>query len=190
VLGHKKHEVCLTQRCSASASAQCITHMAHNRLVRQYTGTVGQVQGLLFLPLHAAAEHSERLNFVSTSDVIQGSAIDKMMYVWDFEHVCRLGVAHYTVHSLTLIEQASIISNPVYCEAFTCPRLCLHPDQQHFVAQSNVNRVAQFSARSPVKLNRKKVWACWLTKCRLLDSTAEPLRATRDSRDTNRQAMQ
>lgn len=42
----------------------------------------------------------------------------------------------------------------VYTEAFTCPCVRYHPYEASFVAQSNGNYIAIFSAKPPFKLNR------------------------------------
>jgi len=42
----------------------------------------------------------------------------------------------------------------VYTEAFTCPCVRYHPHEASFVAQSNGNYIAIFSARPPFKLNK------------------------------------
>ncbi|KAL6202267.1 hypothetical protein ACLB2K_025975 [Fragaria x ananassa] len=44
----------------------------------------------------------------------------------------------------------------VYVEAFTCPCVRFHPFEQSFVAQSNGNYIAIFSASPPFKMNKYK----------------------------------
>lgn len=44
----------------------------------------------------------------------------------------------------------------VYVEAFTCPCVRFHPFEQSFVAQSNGDYIAIFSASPPFKMNKYK----------------------------------
>lgn len=44
----------------------------------------------------------------------------------------------------------------VYVEAFTCPCVRFHPFEQSFVAHSNGNYIAIFSASPPFKMNKYK----------------------------------
>lgn len=59
-------------------------------------------------------------------------------------------------------------ANPVECfltfshsldwiqERYTCPSLALHPQQDSFVAQSNGNYMALFSAQRPYRMNKRR----------------------------------
>lgn len=49
-----------------------------------------------------------------------------------------------------------MLSNQVYLEAYSCTSLKAHPDQKHFLAQSNGNYIAIFSTQKPYKMNKKK----------------------------------
>ncbi|CAM6118067.1 unnamed protein product [Calypogeia fissa] len=48
------------------------------------------------------------------------------------------------------------LSNQVYIEAYTCPYVRYHPFEQTFIAQSNANLIAIFSAKSPFKMDKYK----------------------------------
>lgn len=49
-----------------------------------------------------------------------------------------------------------LFSGQVYIEAYTCPCVRYHPFEQTFIAQSNANYIAIFSARPPFKMDKYK----------------------------------
>ncbi|SPT15912.1 unnamed protein product [Triticum aestivum] len=73
--------------------------------------------------------------FISSTDTTRSNVSENTIIVWD------------TLREVPL-------SNQVYTEAFTCPCVRYHPYEASFVAQSNGNYIAIFSARPPFKLNR------------------------------------
>ncbi|CAM6095099.1 unnamed protein product [Calypogeia fissa] len=76
-------------------------------------------------------------HFVSTSDMVKRHSSDKAIVVWDYDTQVAL-------------------SNQVYIEAYTCPCVRYHPFEQTFIAQSNANYIAIFSAKSPFKMDKYK----------------------------------
>jgi len=84
-----------------------------------------------------------------------------LRYVWPPSPRCHSQADTLPRH------KGAVVSNQVYAEAFTCPRLRAHPYYNNFVAQSNANYVALFSATAPsFKLNRRKVrWRCCCCCC-------------------------
>ncbi|VAH25306.1 unnamed protein product [Triticum turgidum subsp. durum] len=74
--------------------------------------------------------------FISSTDTTRSNVSENTIIVWD-------------------ILREVPLSNQVYTEAFTCPCVRYHPYEASFVAQSNGNYIAIFSARPPFKLNRR-----------------------------------
>lgn len=90
------------------------------------------------------------------------SEIQNVDYVFSFLSLELCHVATTSVHK-------SLLSNPsvqlhlkaygsfvlqVYAEAYTCPSIKCHTSEQYFVAQSNGNYIAIFSAKAPFKLDK------------------------------------
>ncbi|KAL5204895.1 hypothetical protein ABZP36_009766 [Zizania latifolia] len=73
--------------------------------------------------------------FISSTDTSRSNISDNSIIIWD------------TLRQVPL-------SNQVYTEAYTCPCVRYHPYEACFVAQSNGNYIAMFSARPPFKLNK------------------------------------
>ncbi|KAL6841456.1 hypothetical protein ACP4OV_028733 [Aristida adscensionis] len=78
---------------------------------------------------------SDGRQFVTSTDTTRSNISENTVIVWD------------------VLRQVPL-SNQVYTEAFTCPCVRYHPYEASFVAQSNGNYIAIFSARSPFKLNK------------------------------------
>lgn len=119
----------------------------------QCKGPFGEVQSIEWL--HDGSQ------FVSSSDITKRNSIDRSILVWDFQTVrTRFDMRIVASKALTVMPlglQGAILSNQVYLEAYTCPYLRAHPEGTHFVAQSNANYIAIFSAQAPYKLNKYKV---------------------------------
>uniref|UniRef100_A0A2P2K2Z5 Uncharacterized protein n=1 Tax=Rhizophora mucronata TaxID=61149 RepID=A0A2P2K2Z5_RHIMU len=73
--------------------------------------------------------------FISSSDVSGGNVSENSVIVWD-------------------VSRRVPLSNQVYVEAYTCPCIRCHPSDPIFVAQSNGNYIAIFSANPPFKLDK------------------------------------
>ncbi|XP_066359483.1 uncharacterized protein [Miscanthus floridulus] len=73
--------------------------------------------------------------FISSTDTTRSNISENTIIVWD-------------------VMRQVPLSNQVYTEAFTCPCVRYHPREASFVAQSNGNYIAIFSARPPFKLNK------------------------------------
>ncbi|TVU13334.1 hypothetical protein EJB05_40386 [Eragrostis curvula] len=73
--------------------------------------------------------------FISSTDTTRSNISENTIIIWD------------------VLRQLPL-SNQVYTEAFTCPCVRYHPYETSFVAQSNGNYIAIFSARPPFKLNK------------------------------------
>eukprot|EP01114_Cavostelium_apophysatum_P011629 TRINITY_DN25982_c0_g1_i1.p1 TRINITY_DN25982_c0_g1~~TRINITY_DN25982_c0_g1_i1.p1 ORF type:complete len:199 (+),score=38.07 TRINITY_DN25982_c0_g1_i1:356-952(+) len=101
-----------------------------NKVVTQYSAPFGQVQSLEFI--------NDAKQFVSSAEVLKRNSTDRAIMVWDFN-------------------TSAVLSNQVYLEVFSCPSIKSHPDNKHFLAQSNGNYIAIFSTTQPYKLNKKKI---------------------------------
>ncbi|KAK7312930.1 hypothetical protein VNO77_37189 [Canavalia gladiata] len=75
--------------------------------------------------------------FISSSDVSGSNVSENSIIVWD-------------------VSRQVPLSNQVYVEAYTCPCVRCHPFDSIFVAQSNGNYVAIFTATAPYRLNKYK----------------------------------
>ncbi|WVZ88784.1 hypothetical protein U9M48_035258 [Paspalum notatum var. saurae] len=73
--------------------------------------------------------------FISSTDTTRSNISENTIIVWD-------------------VQRQVPLSNQVYTEAFTCPCIRYHQREASFVAQSNGNYIAIFSARPPFKLNK------------------------------------
>lgn len=74
---------------------------------------------------------------ISSSDVSGRNLSENSIVVWD-------------------VSRQVPLSNQVYVEAYTCPCVRFHPFEPSFVAQSNGNYIALFSASPPFKMNKYK----------------------------------
>ncbi|ESO02629.1 hypothetical protein HELRODRAFT_66271 [Helobdella robusta] len=75
--------------------------------------------------------------FVSSCSFVCRESADRCLMVWD-------------------LSTASVISNQIFHEKYTCPRICKHPCRNEFVAQTNGNYVAQFQSEPPYRMNKHK----------------------------------
>ncbi|XP_072486329.1 WD repeat-containing protein 25 [Notamacropus eugenii] len=99
------------------------------KVIKVYKASVQQTLDILFL-----RDGSE---FLSSTDSVSRDSADRTIIAWDF-------------HS------AAKVSNQIFHERFTCPSLTLHPKESIFVAQTNGNYMALFSALRPYRINKKK----------------------------------
>ncbi|KAJ6830296.1 WD repeat-containing protein 25 [Iris pallida] len=76
-------------------------------------------------------------HFLSSTDTSRSNISENSIIVWD-------------------VSRQIPLSNQVYVEAYTCPCVRYHPSDACFVAQSNGNYIAIFSARPPFKLDKYK----------------------------------
>ncbi|KAH0463441.1 hypothetical protein IEQ34_008023 [Dendrobium chrysotoxum] len=76
-------------------------------------------------------------HFISSTDTSRSNISENSIIVWD-------------------VSRQIPLSNQVYTEAFTCPCVRYHPSDCCFIAQSNGNYIAIFSARPPFRLDRYK----------------------------------
>ncbi|XP_020592011.1 WD repeat-containing protein 25 [Phalaenopsis equestris] len=74
-------------------------------------------------------------NFIASTDTSRSNISENTIIIWD-------------------VSRQIPLSNQVYAEAFTCPCIRYHPSDSCFVAQSNGNYIAIFSAKSPFRLDR------------------------------------
>lgn len=72
--------------------------------------------------------------FISSTDTSRSNISENSIIVWD-------------------VSRQIPLSNQVYTEAFTCPCIRFHPSNACFVAQSNGNYIAIFSAKPPFRLD-------------------------------------
>ncbi|KAI8744486.1 WD repeat-containing protein 25 [Biomphalaria glabrata] len=94
-----------------------------------FKDNIGQIQDVLFI--------SNGQEIISCGDVVSRDSADRSIMAWDV----RSGV---------------VLSNQIFQERYTCTRLKLHPDNTHFLAQTQGGYVAIFSTTSPYKLDKSK----------------------------------
>ncbi|XP_075359699.1 WD repeat-containing protein 25 isoform X2 [Mycteria americana] len=99
------------------------------KVLRVYKAAVQQTLDILFLP--------EGREFLTSTDAVSRDSADRTIIAWDFQSAAK-------------------ISNQIFHERYTCPSLTLHPKESMFVAQTNGNYMALFSAQRPYRINKKK----------------------------------
>lgn len=99
------------------------------KMVRVYKAGIQQTLDILFL--------GEGKEFVTSSDVVSRDSADRTLIAWDFVTTAK-------------------ISNQIFHERYTCPSLAMHPQDDSFVAQTNGNYIALFSAQKPYRMNKRK----------------------------------
>uniref|UniRef100_A0A8C3NY78 WD repeat domain 25 n=1 Tax=Cyanoderma ruficeps TaxID=181631 RepID=A0A8C3NY78_9PASS len=100
-----------------------------SKVLRVYKAAVQQTLDILFLP--------EGREFLTSTDAVSRDSADRTVIAWDFQSAAK-------------------ISNQIFHERYTCPSLTLHPKEPVFVAQTNGNYMALFSAQRPYRINKKK----------------------------------
>ncbi|XP_058147629.1 WD repeat-containing protein 25 [Dasypus novemcinctus] len=99
------------------------------KVVRGYKATVQQTLDILFL--------QEGSQFLSSTDASSRDSADRTIIAWDFRSSAK-------------------ISNQIFHERYTCPSLALHPREPVFLAQTNGNYLALFSAVWPYRMSRRR----------------------------------
>ncbi|XP_064149045.1 WD repeat-containing protein 25 [Loxodonta africana] len=99
------------------------------KVVRGYKATVQQTLDILFL--------QEGSEFLSSTDASSRDSADRTIIAWDFRTSAK-------------------ISNQIFHERYTCPSLTLHPREPVFLAQTNGNYLALFSAVWPYRMSRRR----------------------------------
>ncbi|XP_055969662.1 WD repeat-containing protein 25 [Sorex fumeus] len=99
------------------------------KVVRGYKATVQQTLDILFL--------QEGFEFLSSTDASSRDSADRTIIAWDFRSSAK-------------------ISNQIFHERYTCPSLALHPREPVFLAQTNGNYLALFSAVWPYRMSRRR----------------------------------
>ncbi|RNA24559.1 WD repeat-containing 25 [Brachionus plicatilis] len=89
---------------------------------------LGLIQDILFL---------DDTQFVSSGDVLSRDSAEYSILVWDFD-------------------STAILSNQIFHEKYVCTHLRKHPFSNLFYGQTHGNYIAEFSSRSPFKMNKKK----------------------------------
>ncbi|NXP74895.1 WDR25 protein, partial [Ramphastos sulfuratus] len=100
-----------------------------SKVLRVYKAAVQQTLDILFL--------TEGREFLTSTDAVSRDSADRTIIAWDFQSAAK-------------------ISNQIFHERYTCPSLTLHPKESVFVAQTNGNYMALFSAQRPYRINKKK----------------------------------
>ncbi|XP_009903415.2 WD repeat-containing protein 25 [Dryobates pubescens] len=100
-----------------------------SKVLRVYKAAVQQTLDILFL--------AEGREFLTSTDAVSRDSADRTVIAWDFQSAAK-------------------ISNQIFHERYTCPSLTLHPKESVFVAQTNGNYMALFSALRPYRINKKK----------------------------------
>ncbi|XP_036369319.1 WD repeat-containing protein 25-like [Octopus sinensis] len=99
--------------------------------VRQYNykDSLGTIQDIVF--------SRDGETFFSCCDIISQDSADRNIMAWH----CQTGV---------------VLSNQIYHEKYICARLCQHPRENTFLAQSQGGYIALFSSKSPFKMDKSK----------------------------------
>lgn len=103
--------------------------MRAGKTVKEYLRHLGSILDIEF--------SKDGKHFISSSDVSGSNISENAIIVWD-------------------VSREIPLSNQVYAEAYTCPCIRYHPSDASFIAQSNGNYIAIFSARHPFRLDRYK----------------------------------
>ncbi|XP_072545960.1 WD repeat-containing protein 25 [Salminus brasiliensis] len=99
------------------------------QVIRTYKAGIQQTLDILFL--------GEGKEFMTSSDMVSQDSADRTLIAWDFTTTAK-------------------VSNQIFHERYTCPSLALHPLEDVFVAQTNGNYIALFSAQKPYRMNKMK----------------------------------
>ncbi|XP_054423641.1 WD repeat-containing protein 25 [Pteronotus mesoamericanus] len=99
------------------------------KVVRSYKATIQQTLDILFL--------QDGSEFLSSTDASSRDSADRTIIAWDFRSSAK-------------------ISNQIFHERYTCPSLALHPREPVFLAQTNGNYLALFSAVWPYRMSRRR----------------------------------
>ncbi|XP_008823840.1 WD repeat-containing protein 25 [Nannospalax galili] len=122
----KDHSIFL---CGGFSSEIKAWDIRTGKVVRGYKATIQQTLDILFL--HEGSE------FLSSTDASTRDSADRTIIAWDFRTSAK-------------------ISNQIFHERYTCPSLALHPREPVFLAQTNGNYLALFSAVWPYRMSRRR----------------------------------
>ncbi|XP_010607419.1 WD repeat-containing protein 25 isoform X1 [Fukomys damarensis] len=122
----KDHNIFL---CGGFSSEIKAWDIRTGKVVRGYKATIQQTLDILFL--------QEGSEFLSSTDASTRDSADRTIIAWDFRTSAK-------------------ISNQIFHERYTCPSLTLHPREPVFLAQTNGNYLALFSAVWPYRMSRRR----------------------------------
>ncbi|XP_060037037.1 WD repeat-containing protein 25 isoform X1 [Erinaceus europaeus] len=122
----KDHNVFL---CGGFSSEIKAWDLRAGKVVKGYKAAIQQTLDILFL--------QEGTEFLSSTDASSRDSADRTIIAWDFRSSAK-------------------ISNQIYHERYTCPSLALHPKEPVFLAQTNGNYLALFSAVWPYRMSRRR----------------------------------
>ncbi|KAF7464609.1 Hypothetical predicted protein [Marmota monax] len=122
----KDHSIFL---CGGFSSEIKAWDIRTGKVVRGYKATIQQTLDILFL--------QEGSEFLSSTDASTRDSADRTIIAWDFRTSAK-------------------ISNQIFHERYTCPSLALHPREPVFLAQTNGNYLALFSAVWPYRMSRRR----------------------------------
>ncbi|XP_063097484.1 WD repeat-containing protein 25 isoform X2 [Cavia porcellus] len=122
----KDHNIFL---CGGFSSEIKAWDVRTGKVVRGYKATIQQTLDILFL--------QEGSEFLSSTDASTRDSADRTIIAWDFRTSAK-------------------ISNQIFHERYTCPSLALHPREPVFLAQTNGNYLALFSAVWPYRMSRRR----------------------------------
>ncbi|XP_012658888.1 WD repeat-containing protein 25 [Otolemur garnettii] len=115
--------------CGGFSSEMKAWDIRTGKVVRGYKATIQQTLDILFL--------GEGCEFLSSTDASTRDSADRTIIAWDFRTSAK-------------------ISNQIFHERYTCPSLALHPREPVFLAQTNGNYLALFSAVWPYRMSRRR----------------------------------
>lgn len=140
IINHFSHADILTNVCIHPENENLVILGSNNEILLWDTRTsktnkkykaksyIGLIQDILFI---------NNTQFVSCGDVLSKDSSEYSILVWDFD-------------------STAIISNQIFHEKYVCTNLRKHPYNTLFYAQTHGNYIAEFSSRSPFKMNKHK----------------------------------
>lgn len=140
IISQYSHVDILTNVCIHPENENLVTLGSKNEILLWDTRTskiskkykaksyIGLIQDVLFI---------NNTQFVSCGDVLSRDSSEYSVLVWDFD-------------------STAIISNQIFHEKYACTNLRKHPYNNLFYAQTHGNYIAEFSCRSPFKINKRK----------------------------------
>ncbi|XP_077322938.1 WD repeat-containing protein 25 [Lithobates pipiens] len=135
-----------------------------NKVIHVYKASVQQHFAVLFLP--------GGKEFVSTTDCVSRDSADRTVIAWDFGTAAKISNQIFHVNGdrdgwmtrwrsgwrdgWIMWHCAVRLFLGYFRSGYTCPSLALHPQENIFIAQTNGNYIALFSAHPPYKMNKRK----------------------------------
>lgn len=98
-----------------------------SKSIKNYDAQFGNILSMDVIP--------EKGYFITSTDAVSRQSASHSLIVWDFATGAKL-------------------SSQIFHEKFTCPAVRVHPSGSSFLAQTNGDYIARFSAHAPYKLDQ------------------------------------